>query len=45
MLMDTFGPSTGWAGKTVTEEGDALVLQDHGPISAADVMEYDRQGT
>jgi hypothetical protein len=44
MLIATFGSSTGWAGKTITKEGDVFVLQDHGPISAADVMEYDRQG-
>jgi hypothetical protein len=44
MLIATFGPTTGWAGKTITREGDAFILQDHGPISAADVMEYDGQG-
>ena len=44
MLIATFGPSTGWAGKTITREGDVFILQDHGPITAADVMEYDRQG-
>lgn len=44
MLVATFGPSTGWAGKTITREGEVFTLEDHGPISAADVMEYDRQG-
>jgi hypothetical protein len=44
VLIATFGPSTGWAGKKITREGDAFVLEDHGPISATDVMEYDRQG-
>ena len=44
MLIATFGPSTGWSGKKITREGDAFVLEDHGPITAADVMEYDRQG-
>lgn len=44
MLIATFGPSTGWAGKTITREGEVFTLEDHGPISAADVMEYDRQG-
>jgi hypothetical protein len=43
MLVATFGPSTGWAGKTITREGDAFILEDHGPISAQDVMQYDRQ--
>ena len=44
MLIATFGESTGWAGKTITREGEYFILQDHGPISADDVMEYDRQG-
>ena len=44
MIIATFGPSTGWAGKTITREGDVFTLEDHGPISAGDVMEYDRQG-
>jgi len=44
MLVATFGPSTGWAGKTITREGDAFILEDHGPISAQGVMQYDRQG-
>ena len=41
MLIATFGPSTAWFGKTITFENNALVLQDHGPISASDVMRYD----
>ena len=44
MLIATFGPTTAWAGKTITRAGDAFVLEGHGPISAGDVMEYDRQG-
>lgn len=44
MLIATFGPSTGWAGKTITREGDTFILEGHGPITAADVMEYDRPG-
>lgn len=44
MLVATFGPSTGWAGKTITREGDVFTLEGHGPITAVDVMEYDRQG-
>jgi len=43
MIIATFGPSTGWAGKTITQEGEAFVLEGHGPITATDVMEYDRQ--
>jgi len=44
MLVATFGPSTGWAGKTITFEDDHFVLEGHGPITAHDVMEYDSQG-
>lgn len=44
MLIATFGADTGWAGKTITREGDAFILEGHGPITAHDVMEYDRQG-
>lgn len=44
MLIATFGPTTAWAGKTITRDGEVFALEDHGPISAADVMEYDRQG-
>jgi len=43
-VVATFGPTTAWAGKTITHEGDAFILQDYGPITAAGVMEYDRQG-
>lgn len=43
MLIATFGPSTGWAGKTITREGETFILQDHGPITARDVMAYDEQ--
>jgi hypothetical protein len=44
MIIATFGPSTGWSGKTITREADAFILEGHGPITAADIMEYDRQG-
>jgi hypothetical protein len=44
MLIATFGPTTAWMGKQITHEGDAFVLEGHGPISAADIMEYERQG-
>jgi len=44
MLIATFGATTAWVGKQITREGDAFVLEGHGPISAADIMEYDRQG-
>lgn len=44
MLIATFGPTTAWVGMQITREGDAFVLEVHGPISADDIMEYDRQG-
>lgn len=44
MLIATFGPSTGWIGKTITYEDEQFVLEGHGPITAADVIEYERQG-
>ena len=44
MLVATFGPTTAWVGKQITHEADVFVLESHGPISAADIMEYDRQG-
>ena len=44
MVVATFGPTTAWLGRTITFENDAFVLQDHGPISAGDVMRYDQQG-
>ena len=27
MLIATFGPSTGWAGKTITRESEVFVLE------------------
>jgi len=44
MVIATFGPTTAWVGMQITREGDAFVLEGHGPISADDIMEYDRQG-
>lgn len=44
MLVATFGPSTAWAGRTITSDNGSFMLQGHGPVSAADVMEYDRLG-
>ncbi|HZL63699.1 MAG TPA: hypothetical protein VFD50_01965 [Thermoleophilia bacterium] len=44
MLVATFGPTTTWTGKTVTYTDGAFVLEGHGPISAQDVFEYERQG-
>jgi hypothetical protein len=44
MQIATFGPSTGWAGRTIDYEDGRFTLQDHGQIFARDVMSYDAQG-
>ena len=44
MIIATFGPSTGWAGKTITYDNGVFTLEGHGVISATDVLTYDRQG-
>jgi hypothetical protein len=44
MLVATFNATTGWAGKTITHDAGVFSLEGHGPITAADVMAYDRQG-
>lgn len=44
MLIATFGPTTGWSGKTITYVDSRFFLQDHGDITAADVMRYDEEG-
>lgn len=44
MLIATFGPSTGWAGKTIDYESGVFTLEEQGQISASNVLSYDRQG-
>ena len=44
MIVARFGASTGWVGKTITYESGQFTLEDHGPITAADVLTYDGQG-
>ncbi len=44
MEVAVFGASTAWAGKRITFEDSQFVLQDYGPISAQNVMDYDAQG-
>lgn len=44
MIIATFGPSTGWAGKTIDYNDGHFTLEGHGPVSAADVLAYDGQG-
>jgi hypothetical protein len=40
----TFGPTTGWAGKTITFENKQFILEGHGPVTAAAILEYERLG-
>ena len=44
MPIATFGPTTEWVGKKTTRDGDAFILQDRGPISTQDIMDFDRRG-
>ena len=41
MVIATFGPSTGWSGRSITYDAGQFVLEGHGPISAANVNNYD----
>src|SRR5450759_2698596 len=43
LIVATFGPTTGWVGKTISYEGGAFTLEGVGPLSAPDVLTYDRQ--
>jgi hypothetical protein len=40
----TFAQTTAWAGKTILFVDECFVLEGQGVISAADVMQYDREG-
>ena len=44
MVIATFGPSTGWAGKAIDYDNGRFMLEGHGQISAGDVLTYDQQG-
>lgn len=44
MVIATFGPTTGWVGKTITFKKKQFILEGYGPVTAQDVMEYDKQG-
>jgi len=46
MLVAVFNETSGWSGKTIDydEATRQFVLQDHGPITAEDVLRYDAQG-
>ena len=43
-LIATFGPTTEWAGKRIIFENGVLILEGHGPVASADLLNYDGQG-
>jgi len=44
MIIATFRPTTAWVGRSITYEDGQFVLEGHGPVAAASVTDYDRQG-
>ena len=44
IVIATFGPTTAWVGKTIRYQDEQFVLEGQGPIEAAAVHDYDRQG-
>ena len=44
IIVATFGPTTAWAGRTISYDAGEFVLEGHGRISAAEVLMYDRSG-
>lgn len=44
MVIATFNSATGWAGKTIDYDNGVFTLEDHGPITARDVLSYDEAG-
>src|ERR1019366_6380749 len=44
LVIATFGPTTAWVSKTITFRDGQFVLEDHGPIPAANVLAYHEQG-
>jgi len=44
MLVATFGPGSSCAGRTITFADEQFVHEVLGPISAAEVMDYDPKG-
>ena len=43
MQIATFNATTEWQGRRITREGDAFLLEGHGPVTAAAIMQHDRQ--
>lgn len=44
LVIATFGPTTGWQGRTITYAGGVLALEGFGPITAEDVLRYSDRG-
>ena len=44
MLVATFRPTTDWAGRSIDFANGQFLLEEHGQISAADVLRYDSEG-
>jgi hypothetical protein len=44
IVIATFNTTTGWAGRTISYESGYFILEGHGPIAAADLVNYDLQG-
>lgn len=44
MLVATFGPTTAWVGRTITWDGSQFVLEGHGRVPAAALVDYDQHG-
>ena len=44
MLVATFGPTTAWAGKTITWNGNQFILEGYGRIPGSALVDYDQQG-
>lgn len=44
MEIATFTAATGWAGRHIHYDDGVFSLEGHGPISATDVLAYDRRG-
>jgi len=44
LIVATFGPTTGWAGRSISIDDQQFILNGHGPVTAAAILEYDRLG-
>jgi hypothetical protein len=44
MLVATFAPASGWGGRRITYESGRFVLEGHGVVPPAALVDYDRRG-